>query len=141
MVLVTVSSKEVVIMADVDIELQEEKVDASRIIRTFGTFAPQDQIPRVLAQESYRHAFAQKRRGFVDWGLTDWSEMRPDSMVWCAAAEATVLGDPVAGPVLGGATFTMHNVVPMIGRIKFRLFIQSSEPVPLLVDFWVVHFV
>ncbi|MFE0453071.1 hypothetical protein ACFW2D_17655 [Streptomyces sp. NPDC058914] len=126
---------------DVDIEVQEETVDASKIIRTLGTFATQDQVPRVLAQESYRHAFSQKRRGFVDWGLTDWPGMLPDSKVWCAAAEATVLGDPVAGPVLGGATFTMNQVVPMIGRIKFRLFIQSSEPVPLLMDFWVIHFV
>ncbi|QKV91799.1 hypothetical protein HUT19_08635 [Streptomyces sp. NA02950] len=124
-----------------DIELQTEEVDQSRIMRSSVSYAVGDRGGLESTSEAYRHPWTFKRRGMGDYLLTGWPEMRPDSKAWLAAGEAIVLGDATAGSFLGLAPFTVHNVVPESGQIRFRLNIEWPDPLAILIDFWVIHFV
>jgi hypothetical protein len=85
----------------------------------------------------YRHAWANPRNGVVNFRL-GWSGMRPDTLVWIAAGQAQVVGDPVAGKLLGSATFTVHNVAPGFDELFFRVQIQWDSPLPIITDHFVV---
>jgi hypothetical protein len=122
-----------------DIETLQEEVDQSRILRRTVDYTVGDGIIQATS-DAYRHAWPRKLNGSLILTLNNWSGMRPDSKVWVSATEAKVLGDATAGGFMGDAVFTVHNIVPLDGKIQFRLNIAFGQPLPLITDFWVIHF-
>ncbi|GGT00465.1 hypothetical protein [Streptomyces violaceus] len=127
-------------MTYADIETLQEEVDQSRILRRTVDYAVGDESIQATS-DAYRHAWPRKLNGMLILTLNNWPEMRPDSKVWMSATEANALGDATAGGFMGDAVFTVHNIVPQNGKIQFRLNIAFGQPLPLIVDFWVIHFI
>ncbi|MGP4001344.1 hypothetical protein [Streptomyces sp. 8N706] len=134
-----VSNTKELTMTYTDMEVLEEEVDQSKILRTTADYTIGGQSVRSTT-ESYRHAWPNRTNGVRIFRLGGWPEMRPDSKVWIAATQALVLGDGTAGGHLGDAVFTVHNIVPENGQVRFRLNIAWGEPLPVITDFWVIHF-
>ncbi|WP_030684149.1 hypothetical protein [Streptomyces cellulosae] len=126
-------------MTYADIETLQEEVDQSRILRRTVDHTVGDGIIQATS-EAYRHAWPRKLNGSLILTLNNWSGMRPDSKVWVSATEAKVLGDATAGGFMGDAVFTVHNIVPLDGKIQFRVNIAFGQPLALITDFWVIHF-
>ncbi|MBL1101720.1 hypothetical protein [Streptomyces coffeae] len=126
-------------MAYTDIDILQEEADQSRILRSTVDYTIGAQSIQATS-EAYRHAWSRRTNGLQIFTLTGWPAMRPDSKVWMTVTEAKVLGDATAGAHLGDAVFTIHNIVPQSGQIQFRANIAFGQPLPVITDFWVIHF-
>ena len=93
---------------------------------------------RFAAPEVYRHSWG-RRNGVVTLNLSNWPEIKPDSLMFASAGEGIVDGDPTAGKFMGAARFTVNNVVPENGNVVVRVTIDWEEPLVLFIDYLLVQ--
>ena len=116
-------------------EVVEQEANREQIRRIFDS-AGDDQ--RFAAPEVYRHSWG-RRNGVVTLNLSNWPEVKPDSLMFASVGEGIVDGDPTAGKFMGDARFTVNNVVPEDGNIRIRVTIDWEEPIVLFVDYMLVQ--
>lgn len=64
-----------------------------------------------------------------------WSVIERDSFVFVSISEAADDG----GRFIGSASYTLHNVAPMDGRVDIYVNIEWSTPINLVVDYLVIN--
>jgi hypothetical protein len=116
-------------------EVVVQEANREQIRRTLES-AGEEQ--RFAAPEVYRHSWG-RRNGVVTLNLTNWPEIKPDSLMFASAGEGIVDGDPTAGKFMGDARFTVNNVVPENGNVVVRVTIDWEEPIVLFVDYLLVQ--
>jgi hypothetical protein len=116
-------------------EVVEQEANREQIRRIFDS-AGDDQ--RFAAPEVYRHSWG-RLNGVVTLNLSNWPEVKPDSLMFASVGEGIVDGDPTAGKFMGDARFTVNNVVPEDGNIRIGVTIDWEEPIVLFVDYMLVQ--